>query len=651
MPRESTIQILRSTTTDTPTGLTFGEIAYSDVNKKLFVGDNSNNSIWIGAQVTGGDVAQGLTSYIPTQSAVKSYVDGAIGGGSGVVNTINATGGAITITGDGGAITNVISGKSNTFTSRIASSSLTGVASFDSDYFVVGASGHVRLAGAYQTTGDTIVQGSYISVSKTGKNATISANIPLASASATGVASFSTAFEVDGVGKVSLAAGGVGNAALANSCIIVRDEAGVTDAICLGETLTITGGLGVDFLRTGTDTYQVRGITATSSVLGVASFNSTRFSVVNGAVDLAAPYQITGDTVAAVGSVSVTRSGNVATIDNRLATTSLTGVASFDSNNFTVTNGAVALKGAVTSFNGSTGAVNFYPAIASSSVTGVASFNTTDFTVTTGAVALKGVVTSLNGLTGARTLTGDGGALQGVSNDRINARLATSSLTGVASFDTNNFTVTNGAVALKGAVTSFNGATGAVSFYPTIASASVTGVASFDTASGLSAGSTGHVRLVSVPNSSLANSSIIVAANGNNTINLGSTLTITGTANQVSVSSSSGTVTLGLPNDIVIPGNLTVNGTVVTANVNNFTVEDPLFMLGTGNSADSVDLGFYAKYDSSGTKFAGLFRDASDSGKFKLFAGLTSEPTTFVDNSYPSFSTATLIAKIDGGTF
>jgi hypothetical protein len=185
-----------------------------------------------------------------------------------------------------------------------------------------------------------------------------------------------------------------------------------------------------------------------------------------------------------------------------------------------------------------------------------------------------------------------------------------------------------------------------------LATTSVTGVASFSSSNFDVAAGAVSIKNNGVPNTALANSSFVVSAGSNNTIALGGTLTLTGTANQVSVSSNgSGTVTLGLPNDITIPGNLTVNGTVVTANVDTFAVKDPLITLGTGNAADSLDLGFYGKYVSSGTKFAGLFRDASDSGKFKLFAGLTAEPTTIVDNSQSSFAIATLIAKVDGGTF
>jgi len=63
-------------------------------------------------------------------------------------------------------------------------------------------------------------------------------------------------------------------------------------------------------------------------------------------------------------------------------------------------------------------------------------------------------------------------------------------------------------------------------------------------------------------NTQLANSAITVSDGSNSTARaLGSTLTISGTANEVEVVESSGTVTVGLPNDVIIAGNLTVQGT------------------------------------------------------------------------------------------
>lgn len=97
-------------------------------------------------------------------------------------------------------------------------------------------------------------------------------------------------------------------------------------------------------------------------------------------------------------------------------------------------------------------------------------------------------------------------------------------------------------------------------------------------------------------------------------------------------------------NDVTVSGDLTVSGNVVSVDVSTLTIEDPLIKLAKDNAADAIDIGFYGQYDDTGTKYAGLFRDASDgSGVFKLFAGLGTEPTTTVGD------VTSLLAPIDVG--
>jgi len=121
---------------------------------------------------------------------------------------------------------------------------------------------------------------------------------------------------------------------------------------------------------------------------------------------------------------------------------------------------------------------------------------------------------------------------------------------------------------------------------------------------------------------------------------------LTGTANEVEVSASTGSITVGLPDNVTISGNLTVNGDTTTVNTATLSVEDPLIKLAKANSsADSVDIGFYGLYDTSGSQdlYAGLFRDANDSGKFKLFKDLQAEPTTTVNTGGTGYAAATLV--------
>jgi len=134
------------------------------------------------------------------------------------------------------------------------------------------------------------------------------------------------------------------------------------------------------------------------------------------------------------------------------------------------------------------------------------------------------------------------------------------------------------------------------------------------------------------------------------------TLTISGTTNEIETSVSGDTITVGLPDNVtvggnlIVSGNLTINGTTTDIDTTNLVVEDPLIKLAKlNNSSDSLDIGFYGLYDTAGTdKYAGLFRDASDSSKFKLFKDLETEPTTTVDTSGTGYATGTLVANIEG---
>jgi hypothetical protein len=100
--------------------------------------------------------------------------------------------------------------------------------------------------------------------------------------------------------------------------------------------------------------------------------------------------------------------------------------------------------------------------------------------------------------------------------------------------------------------------------------------------------------------------------------------------------------------NVTVTGDLTVNGTTTTINTQTLSVEDPLIELANDNSANSVDTGFYANYSLDAgvtTKYAGLFRDAGDSDKFKLFKGLEVEPTTTVDTSGTGYTKGDLVVN------
>jgi hypothetical protein len=100
----------------------------------------------------------------------------------------------------------------------------------------------------------------------------------------------------------------------------------------------------------------------------------------------------------------------------------------------------------------------------------------------------------------------------------------------------------------------------------------------------------------------------------------------------------------------IIDGDLTVEGAVTYISSSTLNVDDSMIKLAANNAADTVDVGFYGKYVSAGTKYAGIFRDASD-GVFKVYTALQTEPTSTVDTGGTGYTLGTLDAVIDGGTY
>jgi hypothetical protein len=89
-----------------------------------------------------------------------------------------------------------------------------------------------------------------------------------------------------------------------------------------------------------------------------------------------------------------------------------------------------------------------------------------------------------------------------------------------------------------------------------------------------------------------------------------------------------GTVTS--TNNLIVDGNLTVNGTTFNASSTSITIEDNLVQLAHQNAANTVDLGIVVGYNDGANKHSGIVRDVS-ADKWKLFKGVTTEPSTTVD--------------------
>ena len=137
-----------------------------------------------------------------------------------------------------------------------------------------------------------------------------------------------------------------------------------------------------------------------------------------------------------------------------------------------------------------------------------------------------------------------------------------------------------------------------------------------------------------------------VATNSNVTFN---NVTVDGTLATDDITATNITTS----NNLIVTGNFTVNGTTTTINTATVATEDTLLALASGNnSSDSVDIGLYGLHDTTGSQdaYSGLFRDANDSGKWKLFKDNQAAPTTTVDTSGTGYAVATLVANIESSS-
>ena len=297
-------------------------------------------------------------------------------------------------------------------------------------------------------------------------------------------------------------------------------------------------------------------------------------------------------------------------------------------------------------------------------------------------IADESSTSSAIGITDTLTITAGAGIDTSISQKTltISGEDASTSNKGVASFSSDDFAVSSGAVTVKssgitntqlaGSIANaklsnssinFGGVTVALGASDTTPAFDLSDATAYPTSSltgtitnAQLAGSIATSKLAgSITNAKLSNSgfTLVDTSSTSTTISLGETLQVKGTTNEVEVSLSGDTMTVGLPNNVTIAGNLTVSGTTTEVSSTTINVADPLLSMATNNNAaDAVDIGFYGLYDTSGSQdlYAGLFRDASDSGKFKLFKDNQAEPDTTVNTSGTGYAVGTLVANLEG---
>ena len=111
-------------------------------------------------------------------------------------------------------------------------------------------------------------------------------------------------------------------------------------------------------------------------------------------------------------------------------------------------------------------------------------------------------------------------------------------------------------------------------------------------------------------------------------------LTIAGTTNEIVTSASGQTVTVSLPDDVVIgdsltvTGNLTVSGTTTTVDSTTVSIADPVFEIGDDASDDNLDRGIKFKYN-DGSANLGFFGMDESTEKFVALKSATDTSSVF----------------------
>ena len=434
----------------------------------------------------------------------------------------------------------------------------------------------------------------------------------------------------DGSNGDALVTDGSGNLSFStiNSTITLAADSGSNDTYTTGETLTFTGGEGVD-TTVSDNTITIAAEDATDSNKGVASFDSGDFSVTSGAVTLADSVvkTVTTDSGALTPSshgfsvlggegMNVTHSSTTITVAGEDATETNKGIASFDGTDFTVTSGDVTVN-----------------AERIQDIAGAMFSSNTETLIT------------------ATYQDADGTVDLVVDNDLANYDNSTSAFITAASSDT----LTNKTFDANGTGNSISNIEVA-DFAAAAIVLESEGIGSNDndTTIPTSAAVKDYV------DTNLTAQDLDVAGDsGTGAVDLDSqSLTIAGTSNEVETSASGQTVTIGLPaavtvttsvttptvkasavqaNDgtaaisitdgtgavqcnqnLTVTGNLIVNGSTTQVNTSQTTIEDQLLELGmVDGSAPSSDLdkdiGVIFNYFTSSAKKAAVYWDDSTS--------------------------------------